>query len=95
MNGTLRCIVTFGLFLGLPYFLRLILTSDITRRRYALVASLLLGFVFFLLSIMYVDDNSYQVGIVVFIPAIIGGYLTNYLLYPVLKKLNVIKPSSK
>lgn len=87
MGDTLRCIVTPGLFLVLPYLFRWFLSSGMTRHRYALIASLSLGITFFLLAIMFVDESAFLLGVIIFICILIGGYPFNYLIYPALKKV--------
>ena len=87
MNATLRCIATPVLFLVLPYLFRWFLSIGMTRGRYALAASLSLGTTFFLLTIMFVEEDALLLGVIIFVLALIGGYLPNYLMYPDLKKI--------
>lgn len=86
MNATLRCIATPGLFLVLPYLFRWYLSSGMTRACYALAASLSLGITFFFITIMFVED-AFLLGVIIFVLALLGGYLPNYLMYPGLKKV--------
>ena len=76
------------LFFGMPYLLRGLLSTGMTRRLYALIASLSLGIIFFLLTVMFVEEDTRSwYGIIFIILALLGGYPTNYLSYPALKKL--------
>ena len=93
MNDTLRCIATPGLFLVLPYLFRWFLSSGMTRARYALASSISLGIAFFLLTIMFVKEDAFLLGVIIFVLALIGGYLPNYLMYPGLKKIVSTKSS--
>lgn len=95
MNDIFRCFLTFGLFFALPYILRTILLSGVTRRRYAIIASLLLGIIFFLLWMMFVGYNSYLMGIILFVLIFLGGCLANYLMYPTIMKLIIAKKRIK
>jgi hydrogenase-4 membrane subunit HyfE len=58
-----------------------------TRRLYALISSLVLATIFLLLSIMYVDNASLIIGIIMFILCLAGSYPLQYLLYPISYKI--------
>ncbi len=87
MEIAIKLAITLILFSGLPYVLALLLKRGITRKRFALLLSVAYGFVFFLISIMFVEQEySLVIGILMCIGMIVGIYPTIYLLYPHLIK---------
>jgi len=85
MNGLLRFAATLILFFCIPYLFRVIIISNVTRSRFALFSSFIVGTLFFLLSIMYLSEDSLIIGAIMFLFALAGGFPTLYLLYPILK----------
>ena len=82
----MKLLITFFLFLTIPYLFRYILKKDVSRRGFALLTSLILAFTFFLLSVLFVKDDSLIIGIAMFVLILVGGYPTQYLLFPILSK---------
>jgi hypothetical protein len=59
----MKCVTTVGIFLLLPFLLRILLTnSNVTRRQFALITSLLLAIANFLLVIMFVEEDTFTIG---------------------------------
>jgi len=83
----MKCAATLGIFFLLPYLFRLLFKNpNVTRRGYAFLTSLLLAIANFLLVVMFVEENTIAIGIIMFLITIISGYPTGLLLYPFLRK---------
>jgi hypothetical protein len=82
----MKLLIPFVLFLSLPYLFRLMLKKGVKRIRYALLTSFLLALTFFILSILFVNEDQFVIGLVMFVLTFIGSYATQYLLYPPLER---------
>ena len=86
MNMYIRLSLAVLLVLGTSLgYGRLLLNPKITRKRFALVISCLIGIMFFGLSIIFGGFSLLAVGIVLFILCIPGIYPISYLAYPIIK----------
>ena len=83
----MEVLIIFGLFLCIPYLFRFIIKKGVSRHRYAMLTSLILALTFFLLSILFVTDDPFSVGTIMAILSLIGGYPTQYFLYPITSKV--------
>jgi hypothetical protein len=75
-------LLIFGISLG---YGKLLLHPKITRARFALALSFLLGMMFFLLSITFGGVKLLGVGLIFLILGFPGGYPIAYYLYPIMK----------
>jgi hypothetical protein len=85
MTNILKLLITSGLFIALPFALGPILLNPKTSRRvFALILSIWMGSVFFVLSVMYVINvpEKFVVGAILFVLSLISGFPTGYFLYP-------------
>lgn len=82
----MEVLIIFGLFLCIPYLFRFIIKKGVSRHCYAMLTSLILALTFFLLSILFVTDDTFLIGTVMFILALIGGYPAQYFLYSIISK---------
>lgn len=81
----MKCVLTVGLFILLPISYRFLLNMGLSRQWYALLTSILLGLAFLFLSILFVEEDALLIGGIMFVTSLIGGYPTQYLLYPKLR----------
>lgn len=85
MTDILKLLVTSGLFIALPFALGPILLNPKTSRRvFALILSIWIGSMFFVISVMYVNvPEKFVVGAVLFVLSLISGFPMGYFLYPI------------
>jgi hypothetical protein len=86
--GILSCVTTIGLFISIPFIYRLILQRSPARSWFASLSSLTVGGVFFLLTVMFVEEGLISIGLMMFLIVFVVGYILNYLLYPQILKFS-------
>jgi len=56
-----------------------------SRKRYSLIATLIVAGQMFVLIVIYAESNRFLIGVVLFLLLLPGGYLTMYSAYPILE----------
>lgn len=80
----MEILITIGLFISLPRIYRFLLDREIDRKLFSFISSLLLGLVFFVLSIIFPGEYHMETGVILLLIVVIFGYPIQYLLYPFL-----------
>ena len=87
MNDSVRCILTLFI-IYMPVFVIYGMTyfPNVTRSRFAIVMSSAIGLQLFILAIMFIENLSIPVGLILFILAFPGVYPIAYSYFPRFKE---------